>query len=313
MKSRLFGSIFGHCTGDALGLPVEFRSRLYLKDNPVISMLGYGTHNQPMGTWSDDSSMMLCTLESLCEGYSLKDLADRLVSWYVDGYWTPHGDVFDIGETTRIALELLKRGLVGPGESGVDREDANGNGALVRMLPLAWAVADSPVDRLKTVAGEVTRITHGHPRAVLASWLYLLLARQLIAGNGIQEAYCRTCDLAAHHFGSHPEIEHFRRFIAGGLARASEREIESTGYCVHSLEAAVWSLLQTGTFSEAVITAVNLGGDTDSIGAITGGLAGIHYGAAAIPGQWIRVLPKNKEIMKLALRYVRVFTYAQRV
>ncbi|MEI6898599.1 MAG: ADP-ribosylglycohydrolase family protein, partial [Bacteroidota bacterium] len=102
-------SFLGFAAGDALGVPVEFESRESLKDHPVTDMLGYRTHNQPAGTWSDDSSMVFCTAESLCNGYSLDDIALQYSKWKNNKFWTPHGRVFDIGISTSTGIERIDR------------------------------------------------------------------------------------------------------------------------------------------------------------------------------------------------------------
>ena len=310
MKSNFLGSIFGLLVTDALGLPVEFRSRPYLEENPVMSMIGYGTHNQPPGTWSDDSSTMLCTLESMIGEYDPSDVADKMVRWYAEGVWSPYGEVFDIGNTTRVALELLRRGVVKADRSGLDRVDSNGNGALPRMIPLAWLLVDSPIESVVERTAEISRITHAHKRALVAAATYTVMAIHLIHRRAPADAYARTCADICGHFGDEPELSHYTRLLGGGLGSVGEEQIESTGYCVHGLETVIWSLLQTGSFGEAVLLAANLGGDTDTNAALTGGLAGIFYGVEAVPKDWIEVLVKKKEIMKLVLRFYRHLRYA---
>ncbi|MGB4437301.1 MAG: ADP-ribosylglycohydrolase family protein, partial [Acetomicrobium sp.] len=138
-KDKVIGGLLGLCIGDALGVPVEFQSREKLKRNPVKDMMGYGTHNQPPGTWSDDSSLAFCLAESLCNGFDLQDIADKFVKWMYEGYWTPWGKAFDVGHTTQIAISRLKKG-VDPLESGPTDERSNGNGSLMRILPLIFYV-----------------------------------------------------------------------------------------------------------------------------------------------------------------------------
>ena len=103
-KDKISGGLWGAVVGDALGVPVEFQSRERLRRDPVRYMHGYGTYNQPAGTWSDDSSMMLCTVESLLDGFDTKHLGDMFVRWLNDAHWTPWEEVFDIGGTTRRKL-----------------------------------------------------------------------------------------------------------------------------------------------------------------------------------------------------------------
>src|SRR5690606_32979316 len=103
-EARFRGGMFGLAIGDALGVPVEFRSRGDLRREPVTGMQGGGTHNQPAGTWSDDTSMALCLLEGLTQGKDWNGIASLFRAWMNDGHWTPHGTVFDVGNVTRDAL-----------------------------------------------------------------------------------------------------------------------------------------------------------------------------------------------------------------
>ena len=110
-KDKVLGGLLGVCVGDALGVPVEFVYRGHLKIEPVKDMIGYGSHSQPHGTWSDDSSLTLCLAESLCNGFDLDDIADKFVRWRYEGYWTPWGKTFDVGSTTNLAISRLRDGI----------------------------------------------------------------------------------------------------------------------------------------------------------------------------------------------------------
>ncbi len=116
------------------------------KKNPVKNMIGYGTHNQPAGTWSDDSSLAFCLADSLCNGYALNDITDKFVSWYYDNFWTAHGAVFDIGNTTSEAIFRLKQGNKNPAKAGAIDEYSNGNGSLMRIIPLAFVLQKLPFE-----------------------------------------------------------------------------------------------------------------------------------------------------------------------
>ena len=178
--------LFGLAVGDALGVPVEFKSRESLKKNPVTDMICYGTYNQPPGTWSDDSSMAFCLAESLCEGYNPKDTAERFVRWYDEAYWTPHGEVFDVGIATRKAIQRLKEG-VEPRLAGGNTEYDNGNGSLMRIMPLLVLTRGSSPEQAMQMTEEVSSITHRHPRSVLACHYLLMLAAHLTSSD-IREA-----------------------------------------------------------------------------------------------------------------------------
>jgi ADP-ribosyl-[dinitrogen reductase] hydrolase len=134
-KETIESALLGLAVGDALGVPVEFKSRHTLSAVPVTEMIGFGTHSQPPGTWSDDSALAFCLAESLCKGYDLNDLARRFVNWCEWGYWAArNAEVFDIGNATRLAIRRLDLGI-SPVEAGGREEHSNGNGSLMRILP----------------------------------------------------------------------------------------------------------------------------------------------------------------------------------
>ncbi|ALB40534.1 MULTISPECIES: ADP-ribosylglycohydrolase family protein [Nostocales] len=188
--TKILSGFMGVCVGDALGVPVEFSLRTERIKSPVTKMLGYGTWNQPPGTWSDDSSLMLCLADSLCSGYDVNDIGKSFCRWYRENYWTAHGEVFDI--------------------------------------------------------------------------------------------------------------------FNGKIAALPIEEINSGGYVIDTLEACIWCLLNSSSYAESVLKAVNLGGDTDTTAAVTGGLAGIYYGVENIPPEWFQQTARKQDIIDLSHRFAAV-------
>ena len=301
---RVAGGLVGVAIGDALGVPVEGVSRERLSREPVTGMGGNGAHHQPSGTWSDDSSLTFCTAESLMNGLDLSDMGQRFLRWLQEGYWTPHGAAFGIGGTTWEALQRLARG-VPAGEAGPTGEGANGNGSLMRILPVAVRFAGEDLSAALEKAHLASRVTHGHPRAQIACGIYVAMARRLLAGERPAGAYQATVAEARDYHDSTeyaPELPHYSRVLDGRLQDLAEGDIQSDGYVVHTLEASLWCLVTSAGFSEAVLKAVNLGGDSDTTGAVTGGLAGAAYGLRAIPDEWLSVLARTDDILELANR-----------
>ncbi len=309
ISSRIRGGLLGVVIGDALGLPVQGRDREYVRSRGIVGMTGYGTFNLPPGSWSDDSSLTLCLAESLCEaGYDLDDMGSHFVMWYRNGYWTPYGFSYDIGKATMKAMNNLIRG-VPPAKSGPAGEYDNGNGSLMRILPAALYFASGEVREMLDRVAEASRITHGHLRSQLACCIYSLLVRHLLEGSDQHDAYERLCSDAPQILGSSGragEMRHFNRILDGKLATIPEGEILSGGYVVTTLEAAIWCLLNGNSFEETALRAVNLGDDTDTTGAVTGGLAGILYLASGIPQEWVAGLARSEEIVTLASRFTAV-------
>ena len=299
------GALLGLAVGDALGVPVEFAPRAVRRADPVTTMRSFGTHHQPAGTWSDDAALTFCLAEALAGQYAVQALAAHFVRWYRQGWWSAHQQVFDIGITTRQALQRLEQG-VDPVQAGGREESSNGNGALMRILPLAFYREQAPVAERFAQVHEVAALTHGHIRSTMACWLYLEMARHLRAGMNPAAAYAQLCQQAPAQFGAcrvpAHEVERFERILSGHLATVPETDIASSGYVLHTLEAALWCLLRYTTYAETVLAAVNLGDDTDTTAAVAGGLAGLYYGEAAIPAEWLADLARRGDIEDLATR-----------
>ena len=299
--------LLGTAIGDALGLPVQFLDREVVAKNPVTTMIGYGQFNVPAGTWSDDSSLSLCLAESLCKGYDLSDIANNFVKWMFEGFWTPFNKAFDIGKTTYFAVVNLRNG-VSPYLAGMDRERDNGNGSLMRILPLVPYILNMEVEERHKIIGEVSSLTHRHPRSILACIALCEFAIQYINQQSCEKAYQTMQQILLQLLKREIFIEEdvpFKRLV--GLSynefKAIElKDIRSTGYVIDTLEASLWCIFNTSSFKDAVLKAVNLGDDTDTVGAITGALAGVIYGNDSIPSEWINVLARKDDIIELANR-----------
>ncbi len=304
-SSTLSGALLGLTVADALGVPVEFRSRAVLDADPVTEMRGYGTYNQPPGTWSDDSTMTWCTVESLAlrQTCDTEDMAERFVRWMTSGYMTPHGELFDIGNATREALERYRTEAVWAKFAGLTREQSNGNGSLMRILPMAFYTRGMEVGERDRLVAEVSSITHRHPRSILACRIYVEIALRLLDGLSAADAYRAGIAAIKERYAGDEERSAFERVLNGRLADLRREEIHSSGYVVDTLEAALWCLLTTGSYREAALKAVNLGEDTDTTGAVVGGLAGILYGEAAIPAEWLSQIAKLDELRRLYAQF----------
>lgn len=240
-----------------------FKLFIAIRKNPILGMIGYGTYNQPAGTWSDDSSLTFCLGESLCNGYYISDIADKIKKWFEQLYWTPHGEVFDIGKTTLDSIKKLIEGR-NPSDTGGKQVNDNGNGSLMRILPLAYYLQHTEDEEYKyQVIQDVSKITNGHPRSILACSIYVEFAVLLLKGLSLQEAFNDMRNNILNFFCkkepfSH-ELEYFERIFTGNLVELAEEEINSSGYVIDTLEAGFWCLLTTNDYKNAVLKAVNLG------------------------------------------------------
>lgn len=299
-------ALFGISVADALGVPVEFMDRQFLKAKPVTTMLSGGSHQQPLGTWSDDSSLTFCLADSLTLNFNLEKIAKSFLRWVEEDYWRPRGEIFDIGIATRKSIFNLYDG-VSPELSGGESELDNGNGALMRILPLVFFTFDKNMDERFIYTKKVVSITHRHVRSIIACFYYLEFARYLLQGLDKFESYtCLQKEIPAYLTTlsiPQTEIAPFCRLFEQDIAQFSENEIESSGYVLHTLEASIWCLLNNDTYSSTVLNAVNLGEDTDTTAAVVGGLAGLLYGIESIPQEWINVLAKKEEIEQLSKKF----------
>ena len=285
------GAIFGHAIGDALGVPVEFIPRQKLLVHPVGDLAGGGSRGYPAGTWSDDSSMTLCALASLteCHGYDGADMMGRFARWAQEGYMTSLGRPFGIGRTTLSAICRFLRGEHASAYGGKSEKD-NGNGSLMRILPVVlfnyFCKPDASDGEKLDAVYQASRLTHAHPRSQAACGVYSFIAESLLR-RPEKASVLLGLKKSSEFYRDHEEYTHFSRLFSDGFPSLPVEEIRSGGYVVDTLEAAVWCLLNSGAYRDCVLKAVNLGGDTDTVAAVAGGLAGILYGDAGLPEAWV--------------------------
>jgi ADP-ribosyl-[dinitrogen reductase] hydrolase len=310
IRERVLGGLWGSLVGDALGVPVEFRSRADVQLDPVTEMRGYGSHRQPAGTWSDDSSLLLCSVDSLLRHtFDTEDLGQRFVKWHNEAFWTPHGKVFDVGVATSHALTRIAQGMRAESAGG-DGQYSNGNGSLMRIIPVSLRFANGPLKECLDRVHRASAITHRHPRSQLACGFFTLMIRELLHSSAPSAAYAKSLEQFRAFYEPDPwwsaEFEFLQLLLAGDLSNRPEAEISSGGYVIHTLTASIWCLLTTSSFEDCVLRAVNLGGDTDTTGCVAGGLAGLHYGISAIPSRWIETLARREEIAPLVEQFAEI-------
>ncbi len=309
MKEIGTDMLLGIAVGDALGVPFEFSSREQMLKSPAKDMVGFKTHNQPAGTWSDDSSLTFCLAEALTQKYTLEAVAINFVKWRNEAYWTAHNEVFDIGMTTTRSISeletILKKGNSEELKSlkyAADESD-NGNGSLMRILPLIFEIYQQPIKTQFEVVWENSALTHKHIRAAMSCMIYLKLAEYLINGLTKEEAYSKTRTDIVNFWEeidfSENEQVRFIRLIKDDIRSLKALSINSGGYVIESLEASFWSFLTSTSYEECVLKSINFGHDTDTTAAIAGGLAGLYYGSKNIPPFWLASLAKFEEIQEL--------------
>ena len=311
MKDIWKEGIFGVVTGDALGCPVQFEDRETVAKHPVTGMRGEGAFNLPAGSWTDDSSLTLALLDSICETGTLDlgHIMGNFVAWLEEGKFTPYGYAYDIGFGTESAIEDYERNP-DPALCGGRKVTNNGNGSLMRIMPACLWCCAKGLDEEEAVPliDAVGSLTHAHLRANVACGLYWFMVREVLNGQGglaerLQAGLDRGFAYYEKTLESQEEPEHYNRLKdLGAFAQVPAEEIRSSGYVVDTLEAVLWSLITTGSFREALLKAVNLGHDTDTVGAIAGGLAALYYGFEEIPPEWIAELKRKEWIGELCER-----------
>lgn len=281
MNEKVLNGLYGFVIGDAMGVPVEFISRDNLDRYPLISMKGYGTHNQPKGTWSDDTAMTLATIDAIIEkrNVDIVKIAENFVDWRNKGKYMQDDYCFDIGRTTTLALTSYERnrGKIKPEQCGLNSYYDNGNGSLMRMYPIAcWCYCKnlSMEEELELITN-VSSITHSHEISIIACYIYVEFLKKLFSGMEKHEAYhqLKNIDLSKYNMGV---VENFDKVF--NLENVSKDDIFSSGFVIETLEAAIWSFLVADNYEETILIAINLGGDTDTIGAIAGSIGGVYYG-----------------------------------
>lgn len=287
---RALDCLVGLAVGDAVGTTVEFLPRGGFP--PVTDMVGGGPFRLRPGQWTDDTSMALCLAESLLQdpGLDARDLMQRFLRWLEQGENASTGRCFDIGRTTLSALSRFRR--TGEPMAGSTRADAAGNGSVMRLAPVALRWWREPA-RAEAVARRQSATTHAAAEAVDGCALLCRILCAAITGAG-REALTVAPD---------PDWAPAIREVAAGSWRGRAADgIESTGYVVHTLEAALWAFDGARNFEEAILAAVNLGHDADTVGAVCGQIAGAVWGLSGIPEAWRRRLWDGARIEALATR-----------
>ncbi|MBR2612380.1 MAG: ADP-ribosylglycohydrolase family protein [Clostridia bacterium] len=309
--------MLGLAVGDALGVPVEFSSREELDMHPVTDMRGWGTYPVPEGTWSDDTSMALATLDSLKhDRIDYNEIMENFVRWAHHDEYTATGKRFDIGGICSHAIQnFIMRGHTDALLSGIDGEHSNGNGSLMRIAPMAYYLWRKGYEenRAIEIIHNTSALTHAHMRSKVACGIYSFVLWELLRSpckGSVLQGLTKARNFYRGEIERIPYEDRLMKRIgrvffldekAENLPMPSREEIQSTGYVVDTLEAAIWCIMTTNDYKSCVLAAVNLGEDTDTVAAIAGSLAAILYGMDAIPAPWLTTL-QNREYIETICR-----------
>jgi ADP-ribosylglycohydrolase len=305
--------ILGFAVGDALGVPFEFLEADEIQFKYGDEMVGEGTYYQPVGTFSDDTSMLCCTIEALIHDRSLKRMADNFLKWKNENFWTAHGEVFDIGNTTSVALTAYEKtgDLTG---SITNNEYDCGNGSLMRILPLLPYTMKMEMDEKFEFIKSVSSITHGNIRTAIACFLYLELAQKIwedrtgskliVYGHSMNKAE----KFLKEKTETKDEMVHFELIFSNFAQKIPVDQISNSGYVVDSLLLCFHCYMRYNRYEMRVWYAISFGGDTDTNAALTGALSTLVYGTREIPERWLNKLVKKDEFYDLAKRWSTTLT-----
>ncbi len=287
--------IFGHAVGDAVGGPVQFQPREERDRYPVTDMMPLYGQSLPKGAWSDDTSMSLCAMDALTKhGLDFDAVMENFRKWLFGNEFTPTGKTFDVGRACFKAIDRSRNGNEAEA-CGCHGEYENGNGSLMRIYPFSLYLYrfDFSLDEKLDLIHRASALTHAHPRSCIGCGIYTFILWELLENptkQGIRDGLKR----AETYYKDRHELYHYHRLFEDNFASLPRDEIKSSGYVVDTLEAAIWCLLTTDNYRDCVLKAVNLGLDTDSVGAVAGSLAGLLYGYEGIPEDWRNSLLKKE-------------------
>ena len=295
-----------------MGVPVEFEDREKLINKPVTSMLGYGSHDVEAGVYSDDTSMTLATMDSIIKQNGIinyNDIADKFCNWVNNNEYTATNKIFDIGMTTKYALIKYFNNKIDATMCGGTNINENGNGSLMRMLPIALYCFYKNIkddNEIFTLVKNSSSITHAHDISILGCYIYVRYVISLLETKNKISSYNFIKKLDYSMFIEEVKLE-YSRILFSDISTLNINDVNSSGYVVDTLEAVFWIILNCSNYNESIIGAINLGGDTDTIGAITGSIAGILYGYDNISKRWISKLENKDYIDEIIIKFENTF------
>ena len=299
MENYFLSGMMGLVVGDALGGPVQFMERDEIRNRPQgpVTTMEPITEILGPGSWSDDSSMAIATLDSLiCKGkVDLDNIMLNFVKWLDDGVFTPYGFAWDIGATCEAAIERYKEGF-DVYNCGLRGEWNNGNGSLMRIFPVCVAEVLSDNIDLSDVL-DVSRLTHAHDTTTQIIERFYRIVKNIIKKKNYGDSHSPKVIVNAYE----------RAYGSRMSGEEPEETISSSGYVVNTFNAAKWCFIGTKSYEECVLKAVNLGDDTDSVAAVAGALAGLYYGYDAIPEEWLQTIPRRDYIEDMCEMAFNVF------
>ena len=311
--NRLKNGIIGFIIGDAMGVPLEFTKR---RNEKVIDMLEYGSHNMPKGSWSDDSSMVIAIMQSVIDSrgnINYKDIMNNFILWVEKGKFTSNNKTFGVGGTTFKALRnyyyreefiMYKDPLM----CGIDDIKDNGNGSLMRILPIAYYCYCKKLkeEEIYKLVKDISSMTHRHNISILGCYIYVLFVIGILNGDKKEKIYKGIRKYNYDKYFDKETINNYGRLLDNDISLLDIDNINSSGYVVKTLEAVIWCFMNSNDYNESIIKAINLGDDVDTIGALVGGLSGSYYNK--INNKWLKDIKRKDYLLDLCSRYYEILT-----
>ena len=305
--NKLKNGIMGFIIGDAMGVPLEFKKRELFKNSKVVDMIGNGSHNVAKGTWSDDSSMTLATMQSIIDNkgkINYESIMDNFMLWAKKGKFSCINRAFGIGITTLKALKCYRyrnefKEYNNPINCGQNGFYDNGNGSLMRILPIAYYCYYKKLndDEIYNLVKDVSSFTHSHEISILGCFIYVLLVIELLSGKEKVNAYSNIRKYNYRKYFSLENIKYYDRLLNNDISKLDVDSISSMGFVVDTLEAVIWCFMNNNSYDKCVIEAINLGNDSDTIGALVGSLSGIYYND--INNKWLNDIKRKNYLLDL--------------
>ena len=304
-KFAIKNSALSFIAGDAIGLPFEFETKEEI-DGKIFDFIGFGTYNQPVGTWSDDTSMTLYTMKSIIDKkeISIKNISDLFLKWSDEDYLTATDECFDVGLTTSKALTRYACGII---PSGINDFQSNGNGSLMRILPISLYCYYKNITISETfkIIKEVSSITHAHPISILGCFLYTNVIFNILDKK--DKYNCLDFNFIEYIPNDYANyIDDYEKIINNLFLDKKYEDLSSSGYVVDTLEVVLWNFYNNNNVEDCILKTANLGGDTDTNAAIAGSLSGLYYGLKeqAINKEWQNKVLKLNLILELIDKFI---------
>lgn len=305
-KDIVINGIMGFIIGDALGVPLEFKKRDLFKNNKVTDMIS-SDRVGAKGIWSDDSSMVIATMKSIIDNkgkINYESIMDNFILWVSNKDFIATDKAFGIGRATFFALgNYHNKRYEKITDCGMKGFNHNGNGSLMRILPIAYYCYYKKLndDEIYNLVKGISSLTHSHEISILGCFIYVLLVIELLSGKEKENAYSDVRKYNYRKYFSLENVRYYERLLNNDISKLDVDSISSMGFVVDTLEAVIWCFINNNSYDKCVIEAINLGNDSDTIGALVGGLSGIYYGN--LPSKWLDSIVKKDYLLKLSNDY----------